>query len=107
MKRIYIAGPMTGMPDFNYPAFFKAAQDLTDAGMDPINPARQREDLAQGTSSWLDFMRASLHDLATADGIALLPGWWDSRGARLEQQIGAGLGLPTEALRDWLLEGDA
>lgn len=26
--RLYIAGPMWGLPDFNYPAFFRAADGL-------------------------------------------------------------------------------
>ena len=30
--RIYIAGPMSGLPDFNYPSFDRAEQDLAAAG---------------------------------------------------------------------------
>lgn len=99
-ERVYIAGPMTGLPDFNYPAFFAAADMLAAAGYEPINPARTegREDC----STWLDYMRASLHDIATADGIALLPGWGDSRGAVLESHLGRDLGLPVQPLDAWL-----
>jgi hypothetical protein len=32
MKRIYIAGPMTGLPEFNYPAFNAEAQRLRGLG---------------------------------------------------------------------------
>lgn len=64
--KVYIAGPMTGYPDFNYPAFFAAQDALIGVGHEPINPARSegREDC----TTWLDFMRAALRDLAGSDG---------------------------------------
>ena len=38
MKRIYISGRMTGMPEFNFPAFRKASEFLTLMGYSPVNP---------------------------------------------------------------------
>lgn len=98
--RIYIAGPMSGRPDFNYPAFHRAAESLAHHGHDPINPARTegREDCRE----WLDFMRAALRDIADCDGIATLPGWEDSRGAHLEVEIATRLGLPVRPVEAWL-----
>jgi Domain of unknown function (DUF4406) len=100
--RLYIAGPMTGLTQLNYPAFNAAEAALRTAGHDPINPARTegREDCA----SWLDYMRASLRDLADADGVALLPDWKTSRGARLEEHIARALCLPTREIDAWLTE---
>lgn len=97
--KVYIAGPMTGLPDFNYPAFFKAAEALQAAGHEPINPARSEG--REGCATWLHYMRASLRDIAEADGIALLPGWHDSRGACIEQRLGDDLGLVVRALEGW------
>lgn len=37
--RIYVSGPMTGKPEFNYPAFNAAAKRLRDEGHFVINPA--------------------------------------------------------------------
>lgn len=105
--KLYIAGPMSGLPDFNYPAFFKAAQDLGAAGFDPINPARVREGLPQMGAGWIDYMRASLRDIADCDGIATLPGWRDSRGARIEVDLVTALGLPVESVESWLMDGDS
>jgi len=47
---IYIAGPMSGLPEFNYPAFFAAAEQLTAAGYDVLNPARPEG--REGCSTW-------------------------------------------------------
>ncbi len=38
-KRIYLAGPMTGLPDYNFPAFMKAAAYLRSQGAIVFNPA--------------------------------------------------------------------
>ena len=100
--KVYIAGPMTGLPDFNYPAFFAAAEQLDAAGYDPINPARMREGLDYQGAGWLDYMRHSLRDIAEADAIALLPGWQESRGARIEADLGNNLGLDVFPLQHWL-----
>lgn len=39
MRRLYLAGPMTGLPDFNYPAFHAAAAAWRAAGWTVANPA--------------------------------------------------------------------
>lgn len=100
--RLYIAGPMSGLPDLNYPAFFKAADNLALMGIETINPARSEG--REGCKTWLDFMRASLLDLAVCDGVAYLPGWGESRGAALEVHIARSLGLPVKSAAAWALE---
>lgn len=103
--KLYIAGPMTNLPEFNYPAFYRAAEKLAAAGIEPINPARP--DGREGCREWLDFMRASLLDIAECDGIATLPGWGESRGAALEVHIARSLDLPVRPVEAWLEEMDA
>lgn len=98
--KVYVAGPMTGLPDFNYPAFFHAAEQLAAAGIEPINPARAEG--REGCTTWLDFMRLSLIDIAACDGIAILPGHQNSRGARLEVTIADALGLPVRRVEAWI-----
>lgn len=99
--RLYIAGPMSNLPDFNYPAFFKAAEQLRAAGYEVENPA---ENKPEGTASWLAFMRMSLVQISKVDGIALLPGHHNSRGARIEAQLGDDLGLDVHTVKVWLQE---
>jgi len=100
--RLYIAGPMSGYPEFNYPAFHSAAKRLNAAGIEPINPARTEG--REGCKEWIDFMRLSLIDIAACDGIATLPGWQDSRGAALEVHIARSLDLPVLSVDAWLEE---
>lgn len=103
--KLYIAGPMTGYPDFNYPAFFKAADLLASAGHETINPARTEG--REGCTTWLGFMRASLRDIAACDGIATLDGWQESRGARIEVRLAWDLDLPCKRIGEWLIESGA
>lgn len=88
--KIYVAGPMTGLPDFNYSAFHQAAAVLRAAGHTVTNPA---ENPVPECGSWLGYMRMSVSQVAQVDCVAMLPGWWNSPGARLEHHIAQKLGL--------------
>jgi hypothetical protein len=88
--RVYIAGPMTGRPQFNYPAFHQAAALLRAAGHIVINPA---ENPAPACGSWLGYMRMSVAQVASVDCLVMLPGWPLSKGARIEYLLAKLLGL--------------
>ena len=91
-KRIYIAGPMTGYPDLNFPAFHEAARRFAEAGWEVQNPADNfggRTDLSRAT-----YMRADVAVLLQCHAIAMLPGWERSPGARLEHLLARELDLP-------------
>jgi len=88
--KIYVAGPMTGYPELNFPAFHAAAALLRAEGHEVVNPAEINADPSAG---WLDCMRADIRELVTCDAIYLLRGWMCSRGATLERQIAEGLGF--------------
>lgn len=89
-KRVYVAGPMTGLKDFNYPAFNAAADQLRDLGYQVENPADHG--IVPG-AEWADYMAYDLTRLGLCGMIALLPGWERSEGAKLEVQIGHRLGM--------------
>lgn len=90
MKRLYLAGPMSGLPELNFPAFHRAAQSLRASGYEVVNPAEVNPEAGM---KWEDAMRADIPELCRCDGIALLPGWERSRGARLEAHIAHELGM--------------
>ncbi len=96
-KRIYVAGPMTGLPESNYPAFNAAAAILREQGFDVVNPA---ENNLPADSTWQDYMRVALRQEVACDVVFLLPGWKRSRGARIEHHVARGLGLEV-----WFAEG--
>lgn len=96
-KRLYVAGPMSGLPDFNFPAFHAAAAALRSRGFDVENPA---DNPAPPCGTWLGYMRLAVRQLATCDEVVLLPGWQKSRGARAEFSLATDMGLPVHLLHE-------
>ena len=88
--RIYIAGPMTGLPDLNFPAFNAAADALRTQGWHVENPANHG--VIEG-AQWEDYLAYDITRLGTCGAIYLLPGWEKSKGATLEAHIAKMLGL--------------
>lgn len=90
--RIYLAGPMTGLPEYNFPAFHAAAAKLRAAGHFVFNPAEN----ANGDTSLprAVYMRQDIQAILDTEAIVVLPGWTQSRGASLEVRIGRELEHP-------------
>lgn len=105
-KKFYLAGPMTGYEQFNFPLFRKVTDLLRGVGMNIVSPAELDEqegtaaeamastdgDAIKLTKSWADFLARDVKLIADkhdgVDGIVFLPQWSKSRGARLEAFIG-------------------
>lgn len=96
--KVYVSGPMSGIPELNYPAFHGAASQLRDAGYLVSNPA-QYPDLGE---TWEQCLRRDLADLLECDGVAVLPGYSRSKGARLEVHVARRLGMTVWPLSVWL-----
>ena len=106
--RLYIAGPMRGYPQFNFPMFFEAEAAINDMGIETWNPARKDLEVGldptdmDGTMAELeainfDLRKALEWDLLTilhdSDGVVLLPGWHLSSGAKTEYALARAIGL--------------
>jgi hypothetical protein len=89
-RRVYIAGPMTGLPGFNFAAFNTKAAELRAEGWHVENPAEHG--LIDGAER-SDYLRWDISRIATCGAIYLLPGWEASKGAALEVHIGKALGV--------------
>ncbi|WP_212625111.1 DUF4406 domain-containing protein [Pseudomonas sp. PP3] len=87
--RIYLSGPMTGLPGLNFPAFAAMTASLRAGGHVVTNPAELNPD----GGSWNDCMRRDIAALMDCDTVATLPGWEHSKGARLEVHIAGALGM--------------
>lgn len=94
--KLYISGPMSNLPESNYPAFNAAAAQLRAMGHVVENPA---ENPIPVCGTWQGYMRMALVQLARVDGVVLLPGWTRSKGARIECQVAVGLGLTVQPLK--------
>jgi len=111
--KLYLAGPMRGIPEFNYPDFHKYAAQLRSDGHVVFSPAerdierhggvdisvgnRAGDETQAAVEHGFDIREALADDLAfictEADGIAMMPGWEGSRGARAEKATAEALGL--------------
>jgi hypothetical protein len=102
---------MTGYPRWNFDAFADATAQLRARGYEVISPAER--DLAEAfdpdapvtefsDADYAAAMRRDVEAVLTVDGIALLPGWEQSRGAQIEATLGRALGLSVAPVADFL-----
>lgn len=107
---VYVAGPMRGLPAFNYPAFNSAAADLRARGFTVFNPAENDQatqdvkldtdptgDLGKAVQAGFSLREALAADMQWialhADALYMLHGWEASAGARAEHALASALGL--------------
>lgn len=81
--KIYLSGKMTGLPDFNEPAFNKAEALFRGQGYEVFNPIC----LTGQFESWGEYMKRDIEELIKCDEVAVLDDWIKSRGAKLEVAI--------------------
>ena len=86
--RVQISGAISNNPDYKWD-FAKAKALIVAAGHEAVNPAEVT--IKDGT--WLDFMRHDIKLLADCEGVYMLAGWEQSKGACVEHQLAQGLGL--------------
>jgi hypothetical protein len=110
VTRLYLSGPVSHgghlddrSVEQNIAEFHAASKRLRDAGYHVANPAELTEHLAVD-EPWEAFMRLDLAAMLECEGVALLPYWQRSRGARLEQHLALELGLDVRTVEHWLMD---
>ncbi len=106
--KVYIAGPMTGIPHFNFRMFALAAAELRYAGYTVVSPAEVDQESGfdpftlPADYNWhklppcmtaRDFAKRDTALLLDCDAIHMLPGWEHSKGARAEHALAVWAGL--------------
>jgi len=106
--KVYIAGKMRGVKDFNKYAFNEAEKYLIGLGFDAVNPVAIDESnnivLVSETGDINDIIGFTQEDLKSVirrdveavigcDAVYMLNGWETSKGARAERAIALWLGL--------------
>lgn len=91
----YLSGPMSGLPDSNFPQFDRYAKALRELGFSVINPAENfggRTDLPREEYLRKDF--SQILSLPKGNGrVFFMPGWKGSKGASLEYLIAKAVGI--------------
>ena len=91
MKKIYISGPISGLPlETVYNNFTNVEAQLLEQGYEPVNPFNNG---LPTNATWEEHMRADLRLLLDCDAIYMLEGWEKSRGARIEYALAVDLKL--------------
>lgn len=101
MKRVYIAGPITGLPDLNRQAFADEFNRLAATNeYFPVNPHHVPDPKTSltGDALWQYYMRECVKLLADCDIARFLPGWQNSRGACVEHRLALELGIECQYL---------
>ena len=99
--RIYISGPMSGLPRLNWPLFNRTAVRLRNLRWDVVNPVAINND---PEADWLDCIIADIRAMQGCTAICMLPGWETSFGARIEHLVAQRLGMQVFNLEDLIQE---
>ena|ERR1700677_1955618 len=87
--KVYISGPISSITDGNYYNFEKAEIKLTSQGHEVINPHKINKPEDHGNRA--KCLRNDIRHMTECDGIYMLYGWENSKGACLEHTIACNL----------------
>jgi nucleoside 2-deoxyribosyltransferase len=94
--RYYLAGPMTGLPDFNYRVFEAEQKKLRSQGLDVVSPHSidfGETEEKPGSLPYQTYIKGGLKLLLTCDAIILMVGWENSKGCLTELTVASACGM--------------
>lgn len=100
--RLYVIGPVTGIPGNNLAEFVEAKDRLQTAGYDVTIP----HDIISSNADWLDAVIKSINQIGRYDGVAQIDGWALSDGAMIEYTVADRLGIPVKPVDEWLRDAE-
>lgn len=99
----YISGPMTGIPEYNFPMFEHITKALRSAGEKVFSPHEvvHPDNGELGSLPWEEYIRKDLQMmLDNCNAILLLPGWRLSKGATFERLVAVKLNFEVYELQE-------
>ena len=103
---LYLAGPMSGIPDHNFPMFDRVAGLLRDLGHGVVSPAdvnrkhgysEANDEFVAGTidpKEYAKLFKLDVQEILGCEGMVMLPGWVKSKGAKLEFALARMVDMP-------------
>lgn len=93
---------MTGYPDFNYPAFRRAADIFRMNGLEVFDPSEVFD--GDQTLPKETYMREDIAAVLKSTLVVTLDGWEQSSGARLEVEVAKAIGIPVKSYKDFIIK---
>lgn len=108
MTKLYVAGPMRGKPKSNWPTFEAATERLRRAGYEVISPheGSPTDDPDPPEEMYQQLIQRGVRMMLDCDGVAVLPGWEESNGAKFEVDVARGAGRPVKSVAQWARRRD-
>jgi hypothetical protein len=94
--KLYLCGRITGDDQYR-DKFLDGENELYEAGFYPVNPAA----CIPPDTAWGQAMRKAITLMLQCDGVAVLPDWKNSKGAKIEVNLARKIGIPVKSIQEW------
>lgn len=99
--KLYLSGPMTGIPEKNKREFDRCSQALREKGHEVVVP-EPIENADPGTNDYDACLKQDLIDMLGCEAVVVMNGWNNSRGARLEVTTAIQVGMRVANFSDFM-----